>query len=297
MANRDDRYYNTSRARTPEAGADQNGVFFHGQDGRPVLPPLSSLFLLPQFQLPNQYSQHRQPDGFDSNQWYNNQWQHNNALIAPHPAFPHSYDDGWYTHGQAGRPGMYVPRRATIAPGHRHQSDLRKLPPLTTTPTSGRDDRWAASDAAATFNGAPNSNHIRSPSASYPTSYTQLTTGYPSASGYDYDPQGMAAPNLQVMPPAGSPFGRNSHGHVPHPSPPTPRLISPISGDEPAVKKKRKRADAGQLRVLNETYAQTAFPSTEERLALAKMLDMSPRSVQFQNKRQSMRQTNRQSES
>ncbi|KAJ7213992.1 hypothetical protein GGX14DRAFT_360525, partial [Mycena pura] len=80
----------------------------------------------------------------------------------------------------------------------------------------------------------------------------------------------------------------------------TPPPISLISGDEPAVKKKRKRADAGQLRVLNETYARTAqCPSTEERLALAKMLNMSPRSVQiwFQNKRQSMRQTNRQSES
>ncbi|KAF5326264.1 hypothetical protein D9611_000034 [Ephemerocybe angulata] len=80
----------------------------------------------------------------------------------------------------------------------------------------------------------------------------------------------------------------------------TPPPISPTSPEEPPmVKKKRKRADAAQLKVLNETYARTAFPSTEERHSLAKALDMSARSVQiwFQNKRQSMRQTNRQSNS
>lgn len=46
------------------------------------------------------------------------------------------------------------------------------------------------------------------------------------------------------------------------------------------IKKKRKRADAYQLGVLNETYATTAFPSRKERFSLAKRLDMSPRSVQ-----------------
>lgn len=50
---------------------------------------------------------------------------------------------------------------------------------------------------------------------------------------------------------------------------------------EPAIKKKRKRADARQLEMLNATYARTAFPSTEERAALAKELDMSARSVQI----------------
>jgi len=77
--------------------------------------------------------------------------------------------------------------------------------------------------------------------------------------------------------------------------------VSPVDDEpqpgpgEPTIKKKRKRADARQLEVLNATYARTAFPSTEERAALAKQLDMSPRSVQiwFQNKRQSMRQGGR----
>lgn len=50
---------------------------------------------------------------------------------------------------------------------------------------------------------------------------------------------------------------------------------------EPSLKKKRKRADAYQLRVLNDVYARTAFPSTDERNALARQLDMTPRSVQI----------------
>jgi homeobox protein YOX1/YHP1 len=54
-----------------------------------------------------------------------------------------------------------------------------------------------------------------------------------------------------------------------------------MDNDQPAIKKKRKRADAAQLKVLNETYARTAFPSTEERAELAKKLDMSARSVQI----------------
>jgi homeobox protein YOX1/YHP1 len=89
----------------------------------------------------------------------------------------------------------------------------------------------------------------------------------------------------------------------------------PVATD-PIIKKKRKRADARQLEVLNATYARTAFPSTEERAALAKELDMSARSVQiwlvhslvfsvfmifeimdlslrFQNKRQQARQGGR----
>lgn len=53
------------------------------------------------------------------------------------------------------------------------------------------------------------------------------------------------------------------------------------SGADSVIKKKRKRADAHQLAVLNATYERTAFPSTEERAALAKQLDTSPRSVQI----------------
>ena len=55
----------------------------------------------------------------------------------------------------------------------------------------------------------------------------------------------------------------------------------PAELSEPTIKKKRKRADARQLEVLNSTYNRTAFPSTEERMKLAKDLDMSARSVQI----------------
>ncbi|KAF7361736.1 Homeobox domain-containing protein [Mycena venus] len=297
MSNRDDRYYNTHRARTP--AADQSGVFFQtGQGGRTLLPPISSAFPISHFPVPSHSSQYSQPRAspgrYDYNQSYNNQWQPNNNPMAA-PQFGY-YDDRYSA--QPAYPAVYNQRPATVAPGH--QSDLRKLPPLSTTPAPGRDERWASSYQTPAFNGAPSSNsHIRSPTASYPASYT---TAYPSTNAYGYvsDPRSVSAlsPQLMANDPRGvSPYGRSSaHAHV---SPPTPPPISPISGDEPAVKKKRKRADAAQLRVLNETYARTAFPSTEERLALAKALDMSPRSVQiwFQNKRQSMRQTNRQSAS
>ena len=90
-----------------------------------------------------------------------------------------------------------------------------------------------------------------------------------------------------------------------------------MSQQLPTIKKTRKRADARQLEVLNSVYDRTAFPSTEERAAIAKELDMSARVVckfgwlmpfvyslfiisyaighylSFQNKRQSMRQGGR----
>lgn len=61
----------------------------------------------------------------------------------------------------------------------------------------------------------------------------------------------------------------------------TQEPASVLVSEEPVIKKKRKRADAAQLKVLNETYARTAFPSTEERAELARKLDMSARSVQI----------------
>ncbi|KAJ7283001.1 hypothetical protein C8J57DRAFT_1297255 [Mycena rebaudengoi] len=298
MSNRDDRYYNTHRARTPSA--DQSGVFFQtGQGGRTLLPPISTGFPISRFPglffyitrrtVPvhsNQYSQHRSsqtPARYDYNQQYNNnQWQPNHApMTAPQaPAFPF-YDDHRYSTQQA-YPVYPPPRSATAAP--RHPSGHPKLPPINTPP----------SYATPTYNATP--DHIRSPTASYPASYT---TAYPTPnSQYGYhmhgDPRSSLNPQIMANDPRSvSPYGHGSS----HASPPTPPPVSPT--DETTVKKKRKRADAAQLRVLNETYARTAFPSTEERLALAKALDMSPRSVQiwFQNKRQSMRQTNRQSSS
>jgi hypothetical protein len=55
----------------------------------------------------------------------------------------------------------------------------------------------------------------------------------------------------------------------------------PAPAEEPPKKFKRRRADAAQLQVLNSTYQRMAFPSTEERAALAVQLGMPPRSVQI----------------
>lgn len=119
-----------------------------------------------------------------------------------------------------------------------------------------------------------------SPHEHSPQHQSQLASLQPS-SHYEIDPQ-------RSEPRPSSPYSRNagntqqpSNMSVPPPSGPPAGPPAPASPEEPTIKKKRKRADANQLKVLNETYARTAFPSTEERLALAKLLDMSPRSVQI----------------
>lgn len=109
---------------------------------------------------------------------------------------------------------------------------------------------------------------IRSPTASYPVQYTT--------------PQANATEHYQ---PSQTIEFRSYPSHPrasDYPSPAfSPPPISPSSTEEQLVKKKRKRADAHQLKVLNETYARTAFPTTEERLALAHQLDMTARTVQI----------------
>lgn len=173
--------------------------------------------------------------------------------------------------------------------------DSRKLPPLSTSQAYGRDDRWSTASYTTVPSHAHGVSQVRSPTASYPATYN---APYPSTNptGYGYgapmtdprshtsmhsiSPQSHSSLVGAVPDPrASSPYGRGS-SHVP-PSSYTPPPISPTSGDEPTIKKKRKRADAAQLKILTETYARTAFPSTEERLELAKLLDMTPRSVQI----------------
>lgn len=47
------------------------------------------------------------------------------------------------------------------------------------------------------------------------------------------------------------------------------------------TKPKRRRANATQLKLLNETYARTMFPTTEERAEIARRINMTPRQVQI----------------
>ena len=57
------------------------------------------------------------------------------------------------------------------------------------------------------------------------------------------------------------------------------------------IKPKRKRANSQQLSSLLELYQKNSFPSTNDRIRLARKIGMDPRSVQiwFQNRRQSDR--------
>ncbi|KAK9474224.1 uncharacterized protein V1510DRAFT_307267 [Dipodascopsis tothii] len=57
------------------------------------------------------------------------------------------------------------------------------------------------------------------------------------------------------------------------------------------VKPKRKRATPDQVSRLNDMFQQTFFPTTEQRIELARELGMTPRTVQiwFQNRRQGMK--------
>ncbi|KZT70971.1 homeobox-domain-containing protein [Daedalea quercina L-15889] len=191
------------------------------------------------------------------------------------------------------------------------QHDSRTLPPLNMQP--GQHHPGASSAFM------PGSS-VRSPIAGYPSGYAPYAEGHqPPSHGSFYAPQAPDPRNLP--PPISSNIGYDTsmmprrssmsvdrtastrlsiHGTSPYPR--NPPMGGPVSYtpeppvQEPAIKKKRKRADAEQLKVLNETYNRTAFPSTEERAELAKRLNMSARSVQiwFQNKRQAMRQSSRQ---
>jgi Homeodomain len=53
------------------------------------------------------------------------------------------------------------------------------------------------------------------------------------------------------------------------------------AGETAGGKKRRARATPEQLEILNQVYARTPFPSTQERIDLAATLDMTPRSVQI----------------
>jgi homeobox protein YOX1/YHP1 len=172
-------------------------------------------------------------------------------------------------------------------PSDQHSSC--RLPPLTVLTTSERDGRWQSAHypiQPATHM----STGIRSPTASYPLSYPSYT----QAESYSYpavpdmrDAHPVTAMNhqSQVMPMPHSSLpartdsrpsqsrAHSSLSHGPYPS--------VMTSEEPIIKKKRKRADANQLKVLNEVYNRTAFPSTDERAELARKLDMSARSVQI----------------
>ncbi|KAF5380440.1 hypothetical protein D9615_004609 [Tricholomella constricta] len=300
MSSSNDRYFGTSYSKSRRSSPDSQGGFFQtGQGGRTVLPPISSAFPTSRFPVPSYSNPYNTPRSSPARYEVNQQVLYQYASPEPASSYP-IYE----THDRYPASFNYTSRTPPIPAV---QPDNRKLPPLATNANAG----WTTTYMPNYQTGGAGAG-IRSPTASYPNAYTYPTQG--GAYTYMPTPEHNHHVHLSsINPPthmtsyegtdssrsdhhrSSSPYSRSSS----HVSPPayTPPPVSPTSPDESTIKKKRKRADARQLKVLNETYNRTAFPSTEERLALAKELDMSARSVQiwFQNKRQSMRQTNRQS--
>lgn len=242
----------------------------------------------------NQYTPRSSPGRFELNaQALYNQWPTSPPPTSSYPNYETHVHESPYT---------YYSRTPPISGT---QQDSRKLPRLATNTGAG----WHTSSHFPISSNHTNAGYIRSPTACYHPAYEYPTSG--QGHGYPYhDIHTQEYDDHAHVPSMNTPGHMTtyegldeSRGHHHRPSSPhhkgssqaSPPSNSPTE-ESSTVKKKRKRADPAQLKVLNETYNRTAFPSTEERLELAKALDMSPRSVQiwFQNKRQSMRQTNRQ---
>lgn len=217
------------------------------------------------------------------------------ATAAPqHPSYYEHYDSRY----QQQTYPTYQSRASATIPADPQGS--RKLPPLSVPAPPARDDRWQGASYGSVGPHISNYADIRSPTATYPPEYAQFQThtsySYPpvpeprshpsqhhsiyhshqSSMGGGVYPHERGVP-AHVEAHGPSPYAR---GHVTN-SVLTQEPASVLVTEEPVIKKKRKRADAAQLKVLNETYARTAFPSTEERAELARKLDMSARSVQI----------------
>jgi homeobox protein YOX1/YHP1 len=166
-------------------------------------------------------------------------------------------------------------------------------------PTVSHDRYQHTSYAPSSTTTISASGNVRSPTTPYPM-YPQYTTSHTTSYSYPPipDPRSMAHDDGPLEMPMPHPsLGRSAMPRAERAvsaytreacsTAPYPQQSAVVNEEASQVKKKRKRADAAQLEVLNEVYNRTAFPSTEERAAIAKKLDMTPRSVQiwFQNKR------------
>jgi homeobox protein YOX1/YHP1 len=191
------------------------------------------------------------------------------------------------------------PSRSFPLPQSDPYSSRRHNGPVSVSPPITRDDRWQPNPAYPTTGQVQVSGNVIPSSGAYATPFDQYAAhqsasySYPAISDARVIPHEIPPVNPMHMVPSNmdrnmayrvdtrgdSPYARNPSSV----SPPNYMQQSPSTpvSEEPSVKKKRKRADAAQLEVLNETYNRTAFPSTDERAELARKLDMTPRSVQI----------------
>jgi hypothetical protein len=208
-------------------------------------------------------------------------------LVGPQSAFPDE-DDPRLQYSYPAPPQVQQPYQSFRDPSPSY-SNHPILPPINVSGSHLRDERWQPNP----YGGTSAATRIPEPDFSPVASYPAPSFQYPP----QHHSQGMLPDNrfLPVNPPTSPSTGSRrgptlvertrSSAHTTSPySRQAPAQVAPVqvaTQEHPPPKKKRKRADAEQLRVLNEVYARTAFPSTEERQDLAGKLNMTPRSVQI----------------
>jgi homeobox protein YOX1/YHP1 len=205
--------------------------------------------------------------------------------VGQQPAFPNDDDPRLQYTYPAPQPQPYQSYRD---PSTSYSNHPTTLPPINDSANHPRDERWHQNP----YGGTSAANRVQDPVYSPVDSYSGTSFQYPP----QHPSQGMLPDtrfSLPVNPSTSPSTGTLRRGPVSvertttrssaHTTSPYSRHPPPsnTSQDHPPPKKKRKRADADQLRVLNEVYARTAFPSTEERQELAGKLNMTPRSVQI----------------
>ncbi|EIN11834.1 homeobox-domain-containing protein [Punctularia strigosozonata HHB-11173 SS5] len=302
-------YYNNPSSRSRRASpsaADANASYFStsGQGGRPVLPPIRSAFPtspsttspspVPIVPYTSERAHHQGSYEYGSHSYAPSDWVPAPSGGAHVPQASSFYDQHARYPGQSYYPAYPARPGSGVTPDPHSLRAYPGAPVSPPIPTGARDDRYPTySDNPM---GTGGNYGIYNPPGSYSGSaYTYYPPPAHQSPSYSYAPAPDPRSTSQaayINPSHQGPASASLHAGSSH-MPTVPQE------EEPVIKKKRKRADANQLKVLNETYARTPFPSTEERQDLARRLDMSARSVQiwFQNKRQSMRQGGRSSTS
>jgi len=202
----------------------------------------------------------------------------------PHPQYPDTRHSSGQTHGSF--------NRTSPSP---NAAEHRRLPPL--NPRDGWSYYASHHDMQIPQSQQPSGDAMRSPQA-MPSSLVSSYQQYQSLASAAYPGHSFSRGTIPTTAAVNSSYPQYSHASLNRTMPSSRNSTQhPYSRDDPHITrlnielpphpqaepviKKRKRSDARQLDVLNATYARTASPSTEERAALAKQLDMSARSVQI----------------
>jgi len=207
--------------------------------------------------------------------------------VGQQSAFPND-DDARLQYSYPAPQPVPQPYQSYRDPSTSYSNHPTTLPPINVSGNHPRDERWSQNPYGGTSAANRVPENVFSPVASYPGTSFQYPPQHPSQ-GMLNDARFSLPINTSNSPSTGTlrrgpvSVERTATRSSAHTTSPYTRHppASDITSDHPPPKKKRKRADAEQLRVLNEVYARTAFPSTEERAELAVKLNMTPRSVQI----------------